>query len=118
MGKRSVHTILHDSLQYRKAFKQWVPKLLTQEQKNYRMGVSMEHLMRYHEIGNHLLSWVITDDEAWCYHFNLTIKHMSMKRRHLSFLRPRNAHSSLTVGKIMLGAFRRRWHIVDSGHGC
>lgn len=32
---------------------QWAPKHLTQKQNRYRMGVSMKHLMHYHEMGQH-----------------------------------------------------------------
>ncbi|XP_035205820.1 uncharacterized protein LOC118180871 [Stegodyphus dumicola] len=102
----SVHIILCEKLRNRKFRVQWVPNHLTEEKKIHRMSVvSLQHLMRYHEIWNQFLSRIIAADETWCYDFDPAIKIMSMEWRHSSFARAKKARTSTTSGKVMLTCF-------------
>ena len=47
VSKGTVHTMLHEHLQYSKVCAKWVPKHLTEDQKCLRMGVCFQHLLRY-----------------------------------------------------------------------
>jgi histone-lysine N-methyltransferase SETMAR len=97
ISKGSVHTIHHERLEYRKVCAQWVPKHLTEEQKTYRMGACMQHLLRYNEKGDHFLSRIVAADETWCHHFDPATKRMSMEWRHPSSPRPKKARSSMAL---------------------
>ncbi|GFT94098.1 jerky protein [Nephila pilipes] len=79
MRKGSVHAILYERLQYQKVCVQWVPKHLTEEQKIRRTYVSMQHLKRFHEMGNQFFSMIIAADETWCHHFDPATKSMSVE---------------------------------------
>jgi hypothetical protein len=73
----SIHQILHAHLSYRKVCAQWVPKHLTDEQKNLRMGMCMEVLCRCQTDGEGFLEQIVTGDETWCHHFDPAMKRMS-----------------------------------------
>ena len=47
----TVHSIIH-SLGYHKVAAQWIPRLLTDEQKNLRLASPLQHLMRYQQQGD------------------------------------------------------------------
>ncbi|XP_049528818.1 uncharacterized protein LOC125947660 [Dermacentor silvarum] len=44
---------------------QWVPKQLTDQHKELRMGLALRHLFRYHE-DPAFLERIVTGDESWC----------------------------------------------------
>ncbi|KFM63362.1 Histone-lysine N-methyltransferase SETMAR, partial [Stegodyphus mimosarum] len=52
--------IIHDIFRYRKVSARWAPRQLTSTHKEQRMGVSLEHLMRYHEDCNDFLFRIVT----------------------------------------------------------
>lgn len=60
----SVHRIVHNTLGYRKVCAHWVPRNLTETDKNRRMGISLNHLTRYHQEGSSFLYRIITGDET------------------------------------------------------
>ncbi|KFM76654.1 hypothetical protein X975_15031, partial [Stegodyphus mimosarum] len=62
----------------------WVPQQLTSTHKEQRMGVSLEHLVCYHEDGNDFLFRIVTGDETWVHHFTPESKAASMEWKHPS----------------------------------
>jgi hypothetical protein len=62
----TVHNIVHEQLGYRKVCSCWVPKQLTDVHKSTRMGLSLVHLMWYHEEGVQFLQCTVTRDECGC----------------------------------------------------
>ncbi|GFX40689.1 histone-lysine N-methyltransferase SETMAR [Trichonephila clavipes] len=63
----TIHTIIHQHLNFRKVCEQWFSNQLTTEQRNTRIALSLSHLQRYHE-GYGFLSQIVTGDETWGYH--------------------------------------------------
>ncbi|KAF8782151.1 hypothetical protein HNY73_012476 [Argiope bruennichi] len=50
-------TIVHDRLRYRKVYAEWVPKQLTDQHKELRMELALQHLFRF-KVGNDRHNWV------------------------------------------------------------
>ena len=59
----NVHSILH-SLGYHKVAAQWIPRLLTDEQKNLCLALSLQHLMCYQQQSNAFLHQIVASDES------------------------------------------------------
>ncbi|GFV42290.1 HTH_48 domain-containing protein [Trichonephila clavipes] len=59
----TVWTIVHDRLQFRKVCAAWVPKQLTDQQKELRMGLALQDLFRYQEDPS-FIKRIVTDDET------------------------------------------------------
>ncbi|GFV36529.1 histone-lysine N-methyltransferase SETMAR [Trichonephila clavipes] len=65
----TIHTIIHQHLNFRKICVQWGPHQLTTEQRNTLMTLSLSHLQSYLEDEYGFLSQDITGDEIWCHNF-------------------------------------------------
>lgn len=63
----TVHRILSDHLELRKITARYIPKQLTDYQRNERVRICKENLSRFTE-GGWRLSDVITGDESWFFH--------------------------------------------------
>ncbi len=74
----TVHSIVHDILEYWKKSARWVPKALTEEHRMNRIGAALTFLTRYHQEGEEFLSHIITGDEAVVHHFQPESKQHSM----------------------------------------
>ncbi|GFW66498.1 histone-lysine N-methyltransferase SETMAR [Trichonephila clavipes] len=64
----TIHTIMHQPLNFRIICTEWVPPL-TAEQRNTQKELSLSHLHRYHEKDYGFFSQIVTGDETWCHHF-------------------------------------------------
>ncbi|KAF8795416.1 hypothetical protein HNY73_003266 [Argiope bruennichi] len=64
----TVLTIVHERLRYRKVCAQWVPKQMTDQHKELRMGLALQHLFRYIEDPT-FLERIVTADESWRHHY-------------------------------------------------
>ncbi|KAH7937966.1 hypothetical protein HPB49_018348 [Dermacentor silvarum] len=62
---RSDRRVTLGMLRYGKVCAQWVPKQLTDQHKELRMGLALRHLFRYHE-DPAFLERIVTGDESWC----------------------------------------------------
>ncbi|GFY67044.1 histone-lysine N-methyltransferase SETMAR, partial [Trichonephila inaurata madagascariensis] len=56
---RTVWTIVHDRLRFRKVCDAWVPKQLTDQQKRLLMRLALQHLFRYQE-DPAFMNWIVT----------------------------------------------------------
>jgi hypothetical protein len=43
-----------------------------------RMGLSLQHLLRYADEGEDMLNRIVTEDESWVHHYQLESKSASM----------------------------------------
>ena len=71
--KSSCHTILTEKLKLHRVAAKFVPRLLTEEQKQNRVTVSQELLDRSNTDENFLKN-VITGDETWVYRYDFERK--------------------------------------------
>jgi hypothetical protein len=60
------YSIMHDRLKFRKVCAQWVPRELKDREKINRIGLSLQHLLRYEyaDKGEDMLNRVVTGDES------------------------------------------------------
>lgn len=100
----SVHSIVH-KLGYSKVCAQWVPRLLSENQKSLRMGLSLQHLTEYRQNGNDFLSSIIAGDESWCHYFEPSSKLSSMQWKHANSPPPKKFKVQPSAGKVMLTFF-------------
>ena len=63
-SKGSVITIIHQ-LGYRKVCARWVPRMLTDQNKETRKTIASEHFQRFQLEGEEFLEKIVTDDETW-----------------------------------------------------
>lgn len=105
IGRAQAHHMLHDVLGYRKVSARWVPRDLTPDHKSARMGISLDHLMRYAREGNEFLFRIITGDETWVHHFTPETKAASMTWKHPSSPVRKKFKVSPSAGKVMATVF-------------
>jgi len=58
------YNMMHEALGFHKACSHWVPRQLTPQHKSQRMGLSLQHLQRYQDEGDNMLSRIVTGDES------------------------------------------------------
>lgn len=104
MSYGTAHKIVKD-LGYHKVCAQWIPRVLTEDQKLERMGCAIEHLSRYHLEGNDFLLRIVAEDETWCHHFEPSSKASSMQWKHPSSPRPKKFKTQPSAGKVMVSVF-------------
>jgi hypothetical protein len=73
----SVQSIIKNELQYRKITARWVPKLLSDEQKNACVQIYETLLARCKNEGDTFLHHIVTVDETWCHHYTPELKRAS-----------------------------------------
>ena len=73
------YNMMHEWLGFHKVCSRWMPRQLTSQHTSQRMGLSLQHLKRYQDEGNDMLSRIITGDESWVHHYEPKMKHASMQ---------------------------------------
>lgn len=66
--KGYVANLIYTRLQHRRVQARWVPKILTTEQKSYRVYTSKQILADYKDSWNYLFENFLTVDETWVYY--------------------------------------------------
>ena len=102
--KSSCHTILTENLKMHRVAAKFVPRLLTEEQKQNRVIVSQELLDRSNTDEN-LLKNVITGDEKWVYGYDAETEVQSSQWVGKSSSRPKKAWQCRSNVKVMLIVF-------------
>jgi len=94
-----------ESLGYRKVSARWVPRLLTEDHKGQRKGITSELLQRYRHEGNNFLLCIVTGDESWFHHFEPEMKWQSMECHHLHSPSKNKAKTVPSAAKVMATVF-------------
>jgi len=102
--KSSCHTILTEKLKMHRVAAKFVPRVLTEEQKQNHLSVSQELLDRSNTDEN-FLNNVITGDETWVNGYDVETKAQSSQWVGKSSPRPRTARQSRSNVKVMLIVF-------------
>jgi hypothetical protein len=63
------YSIMHDHLKFRKVCARWVPRELKNREKMNRMGLSLQHVLRYADEEDEMLNRIVTEDESWVHHY-------------------------------------------------
>jgi hypothetical protein len=61
----------------------WVPKQLTDEQKQAHMEACMQFFQQCHE-GKAFLQWIVTGDDTWVHQYEPASKYQSMEWKYIS----------------------------------
>ena len=101
----SAEHIIHQELGFSKVSARWVPRLLTDEQKEKRVDVCQQLLRRYEDEGSQFLEAIVTCDETWVHHSTPESKRASMQWRHPDSPPPRKAKTTASAGKVMATIF-------------
>ena len=99
--KSSCHTILTEKLKMHRVAANFVPRLLTEEQKQNRVAVSQELLDRSNTVENFLKN-VITGDETWVYGYDVETKVQSSQWVGKSSPRPKKARQCRSNVMVMI----------------
>jgi len=97
--------MMHEGLGFDKVCSCWVPRQLTPQHKSQRMGLSLQHLQRYQDEGDDMLSRIITGDESWVHHYESGTKRASMQWKHPVSPVHKKFNVTPSAGKVMLMVF-------------
>lgn len=101
----SVQRILTNELHMKKVSARWVPRMLTDEQKEKRLCISRVNLEKFQANKEIFLSRFVTMDETWVHHFDPETKKQSMSWKRASSPTPKKFKVSSSAGKVMASVF-------------
>ena len=104
VGEATVHRVVHEDLNMRKVSAKFVPKVLSEEQKQSRVEDSKE-MIEFITSNAGVLESLVTCDESWIYRYDPESKRQSAEWKHFDSPRPRKARRSRSVGKLMMIPF-------------
>jgi len=79
ISRERVGSIIHEDLDMGKLSAKWVPKCLNADQKRQWCQLSEQLLEFFRRNPNYFLSWLVTMDETWLYHYDPETKQQSME---------------------------------------
>lgn len=101
----SIQSILKQSLNMRKVSARWVPRMLTDSQKQNRLDISKTLLDKFQEDSENFLSRFVTMDETWVHHFDPETKQQSSQWKRPSSPTPKKFRAVASAGKVMASIF-------------
>ena len=101
ISKDSAHAILTQDLSMRRVSEKFVPRLLSEEQKQVRLDI-VQNFLQTTDGNPEYLNTVITGDESWVYGYDPETKAQSSQWKHSSSPRPKNARQMRSKTKVML----------------
>lgn len=100
----SVQSILTDDLHMRRVSAKFVPKLLSEDQKEKRVSAAQDSL-ECANTNESFLKTIITGDETWVYGYDVETKFQSSQWKTAKSPRPKKARQSRSNVKVMLTVF-------------
>jgi len=100
-----IYNMMREGLGFFKVCSRWMPRQLTQQHKSQRMGLSLQHLQRYQDEGDNMLSLIVTGDVSWVHHYAPEMKLASMQWKHPVSPAHKKFNVTLSAGKVMLRVF-------------
>ena len=101
----TLQRIIHEELKMKKVCARWVPRLLTEEQRQSRHDLCVMNLNMLEELGDNFWCQIITADETPLPHFMSETKCQCMQWVAPGESRPVHAKSAPSVGKFQLTVF-------------
>ena len=104
ISRKSVYSILTEDLCMRRVSAKFIPKLLTEQQKELRVEIAQKML----DCANNDLEFtktIITGNETWVYGYDLESKFQSSQWKHPESPRPKKARQVRSNVKMMLTCF-------------
>ena len=84
---------------------QWVPRMLTPDQKQVRVTLSEALLAQINADSENLFDRFVTMDETWVHHFDPETKQQSMEWREKGSTPPQKFRVQASAGKVMASVF-------------
>ena len=94
-----------DQLNYRKMCAKWVPKLLTQQQKDSRREICSTLLRERRGAEENFFRGTVTGDESWIHHYQPETRRPSMEWTHPGSPAKKKVKTVSSPGKIMVTIF-------------
>lgn len=108
----TVHEILTKELGMKKVSARWVPKLLSDEERETRVRCSSAFLERYEAEGDAFLDRIVTTDETWLHYFDPETKAQSSIWKTPATPPPKKARVQRSCGKEMFIFFMDRHGMI------
>jgi hypothetical protein len=83
----------------------WVPTELKDREKTNRVGLSLQHLLRYADEEEDKLNRIVAGDESWVHHYQPDSTRVSVQWKHPSSPSTKNFKVTPSAGKVMLTLF-------------
>jgi len=99
------YNMMHERLSFHKVCSRWVPRQLTPQHKNQRIGLSLQHLQRYQDEGDDMLSRIVTGDDSWVHHYEPETKRASIQWKHTASPAHKKFKVTPLTRKVMLTVF-------------
>lgn len=111
----SVHTILHEHLGTRKLCCRWIPRLLSETEKEARVDWCREMRLRFENGRSRRVSEIVTGDETWIYQYDPESKKRSSVWVFPDGQLPTKLQRPRNIGKKMVASFfSRSGHLATS----
>jgi len=104
-SRTSIFRILRGELEMTKVSARWVPRDLTDDHRQNRMGAALEILGRYAEKGDKFLQQIVTGDESWVHYWTPESKQASMVWKTKDESAPKKFKVVPSSGKLMVTFF-------------
>lgn len=101
----AVQSIIRDILKYNKVTARWVPRMLTDAQRNTRVQISKENLSIINSDPESFLKRFVTVDETWVHHFDPEKKTQTKTWKRPSSPTAKKFKVSPSAGKMMATIF-------------
>jgi len=97
----TIYRIVSDDFCMKKVSACWVPRMLTDEQKQNRVDVFTDLLCCLQAQPQIFLDRIVMQDETWVHHFDLETKRQSMVWIHVSSSTPKKLKVTPSAGNVM-----------------
>ena len=101
----SAYEMMHNKLGFHKVCARWVPKQLTEVNKQMRVDICQKHLDFYGNEWDIFLDRIITGDETWVNQYKPESKRQSMEWKHPQLPCKKKFKTQPSTGKLMLTVF-------------
>ena len=114
IGSEAINTLLHEKLEMKKVFSQFVPHLLTDAQKQQRVNISRKLLAFLRKNGGRERSKIVTGDETYFYYYDALTPQETKIWVTKDEVPPKVLKSTKKQGKILFAIFFRTTGLVKS----
>ena len=97
----TVYQIVSDDLGMKMVSARWVPRMLTDEQKQNRVDVCTDLLCHLQAQPQIFLNRIVMQDDSWVHHFDPETKRQSMVWKHASSPTSKKFKVTPSTGKVM-----------------
>lgn len=101
----TVHKIIRSDLNFTKKCAHWIPRVLSQADKQNRVRICRELKQRFDVEGETFLERIITCDETWIYDYEPESRTQSMEWKHPHSPAAQKVRKQMSANKILLTVF-------------